>query len=268
MEIKFSKQLQILSLTLSAMLGMDIGIATFAYVPHLETAQKANGGDEVLVAGLTFSVPNIRASKNRTAGASRGTSCGHNAQSAQALLPSTQIGLTVAASPTLFVNLPQPSTQLAEFALTESRDGKLGKEVYRTIIELPDQPGVVSMKLPKEKATSSPLEIGKIYHWEFSLICDPSDRARDIVIEGEIQRVELSQNLANQLETAAPNDRPAVFAQAGLWYDTVASLAQLREDNPNDPQLAEDWKTLLHSVGLDTTITQAPLVGPLTQMKN
>lgn len=268
MGTKLFKQIRILSLTVSVMLVMDSGLSALADLPPIQASPKIDRGSGVLVAGLRFSLPNIRSSRNHTAGASRGTSCSAQSQPARALLPSSQIGLTVTASPALFVNLPQASTKSAEFTLTEAQDGQLGEEVYRTMLELPEKPGVASLTLPKEKAASSLLKVGKRYQWELSLICDSSDRAKDVVIQGEIQRVELSLTLANQLEKAAPQDRPTIFANAGLWYDTVASLAQLRETNPTDPKLAEDWKTLLQSVGLDTAIAQSPLVGSLATVKN
>ena len=77
----------------------------------------------------------------------------------------------------------------------------------------------------------------------------------------------MTPTLASELEKAAPKDRPSIYANAGLWYDTVTSLVQLREANPNDPQLAEDWTDLLQSIGLDA-IAQAPLVGSVTTIRN
>jgi hypothetical protein len=49
---------------------------------------------------------------------------------------------------------------------------------------------------------------------------------------------------------ATPSERVAIYAQAGLWYETVDSLLQLRRQYPNDKDLAEAWKTLLTTVGL------------------
>jgi hypothetical protein len=185
-------------------------------------------------------------------------------QTATALLPSTNIGLTVAANPTLFFHLPQTTAKSAEFVLQD----KDGKEVYTTMLNLPGTPGVVSISLAKEKAASAQLEVGKNYKWHFGIICDHDDQAKNIYLDGSIQRVEPSPDLTNKLHKAAPKDRPSVYAEAGVWYDTVASLAELRQANPNDPKLAEDWTTLLQSVGLDTTIAQASLVGSITTIKN
>lgn len=172
-----------------------------------------------------------------------------------ALLPSTNIGLTIAARPTLFVALPETSAQEAEFTLF---DGETGQQVkYETKFPIPNKAGVVSISVPQKDVP--PLVIGKKYHWSLSVICDPEDRGADIVVEGWIQRVQPSLVLKNALEKAAPRDRPAIYADAGMWLDTVASLADLRNANPSDSTLVSDWKDLLKSVNLGT-VAEEPLV--------
>jgi hypothetical protein len=80
-----------------------------------------------------------------------------------------------------------------------------------------------------------------------------------MVAEGQIERVEPNPNLVAQLKTASPRDRAALYAEAGIWYDAVNSIAQLRRSSPNDTAIAADWAELLKSVGLDT-ISQKPLI--------
>ncbi|HBB34734.1 MAG TPA: hypothetical protein DDZ80_09825 [Cyanobacteria bacterium UBA8803] len=36
-----------------------------------------------------------------------------------------------------------------------------------------------------------------------------------------------------------------------LWYETVGTLIELLREYPNDENLADAWKTLLNSVGLN-----------------
>ncbi|MEP0752869.1 DUF928 domain-containing protein [Trichocoleus sp. Lan] len=213
---------------------------------------------EMRVAGrLRFRLPRVGAPKTREPGASRGSSssCTAQGKSLMALLPSTNVGLSVAAHPTFFVAVPGTSAQEAEFALYDGEKSTQAK--YETTFPIPNKAGVVSIRLPQKDAP--PLVVGKTYRWSLSLICDPEDRGADILVEGWIQRVQPSSLLSNALAKAAPRDRPAIYADAGMWLDTVASLADLRNANPKDSSLISDWKDLLKSVNLGT-VAEEPLV--------
>jgi hypothetical protein len=67
---------------------------------------------------------------------------------------------------------------------------------------------------------------------------------------GSSSELNLTQLLAQSRLQATPYERVAIYAQAGLWYETVDSLLQLRRQYPNNKDLAEAWKTLLKTVGL------------------
>lgn len=264
MGIKCSIHLRTLSLTLSMVLAMGSRLSALGYSQPIRVGQRVDRSSQVLVAGLTFKVPNIRASGNREPGASRGNSCRADADEKPitALSPDTNIGWTVGANPTFFFNNSQTDTQLAEFVLLD----KEGEVVYETMVELPDKPGVVSLDLSEGERSSPSLKQGERYQWYFALICNPNDRSRDVAIDGWIERVERNSSLAAKLQTAQPSERPAVYAEAGVWFDAINSLAQLRQANPNDPRLVEDWETLLESVDLGK-IAKAPLVGSVTKVE-
>ena len=211
--------------------------------------------------------PNVGTPRRRTAAATRGAtaavpdSCGNSTnEQLVALLPSTEPALTVAEYPAIFVFLPQTSAKKAEFILVEdNKDNNKEREVlYETTVTLPSNPGIVSVSLPNNK-TLPPVEVGKSYRWYFSVICNPQDRSDEPYVEGEIQRVEPSPNLVAELKNVPSRDRAALYAEAGIWYDAVNSIAQLRRSSPNDTAIAADWAELLKSVGLDT-ISQKPLI--------
>jgi hypothetical protein len=50
-----------------------------------------------------------------------------------------------------------------------------------------------------------------------------------------------------------------LYAEAGLWLDTIASLADLRNASPNDSSLVTDWEDLLKAVNLGT-VAKEPLI--------
>jgi hypothetical protein len=191
----------------------------------------------------------------RVPGASRASSCLHSANSLTALTPQKNPALTTAGYPVFFFYIPQTSAQALELVL---QDAKNDEQVYKATFKTSGEPGVVRLSLPAN-STKSHLKAGKEYHWSFSVICDRQDRSQDMVVEGSIQRMVPDHNLTVELEKAAPRERAVLYATAGFWQDTLATLAQLRSSRPNDPQVTTDWKELLKSVGLEG-IAQEPLV--------
>jgi hypothetical protein len=153
--------------------------------------------------------------------------------------------------------MPQTVALAAEFALTD----KDVNDIYRVKYSLPkstkgvvNPPGIKSLTI----ANLYPLEIGQEYHWQLALICNPSDRREDVVVDGFIKRVEPDPTLANRLPQATTEERIALYADARLWYETLGALVELRRSRPNDPNLEDAWNTLLSSVGLETVIAGRP----------
>jgi hypothetical protein len=186
----------------------------------------------------------------REGGGTRGD-CLSSYQRLTALMPVTNFGKTIAEYPTFFWYIPDVQPEAAEFVLLDENDN----ELYRTRFQVTGDSGVISLSLP-ENAGMPPLEVGKDYHWYFSLVCDEVDRSGDPYTEGWIQRVEPDADLVAQLETVAERDRPAVYAAAGIWHDALASLAELRRANPQSASLVRSWKTLLASVELANVADQ------------
>jgi hypothetical protein len=89
------------------------------------------------------------------------------------------------------------------------------------------------------------------------LVCNSQDRSKDIVAEGWIERVEPDRNLALRVRQATPQERVALYADAGLWYEALATLVEVRRDRPNDKDLAEAWKTLFDSVELEIVSSES-----------
>jgi hypothetical protein len=153
--------------------------------------------------------------------------------------------------PTFFVYVPAMGVQKGEFTLWSDDQTELLTE---KTVPLPEQAGVIALTLPEEIV----LEPGDTYYWTLEVLCNDDDRSRNAFVEGLVQRVTPDASLVSQLSTASPKDRPALYANAGLWYETIASLAQLRYENPTDASLQSEWENLLNSVNLDA-IAGAPL---------
>jgi len=181
---------------------------------------------------------------------SPGSSCPIAGKPLTALVPTNRFGVTVAAYPTFFVYvpalLPQMSPREVEFVLKDTNDDELYKATFKTS----GRPGIVTLNLPTQ-AGLSPLEVGEDYKWSFSVICQADERSKDITVEGWVRRVELNPTLNTQLKQASLQRQVELYAEAEIWQDALATLVQLRRNNPSDPAVAAEWAKLLSAAGLE-----------------
>ncbi len=150
---------------------------------------------------------------------------------------------TVDSTPTLYWYIPSTPASSAEFALTD----EAGEVLYLAMIVLPEQSGVVKLRLPGEAA----LEVGASYRWTFSLLCDQSAPSRNVYVSGRIKRTSLSSPALTRLQGADPLEQAKIFAQSNIWHDTLDRVAQVRRDRQ------DEWEELLISAGL-SAIAQEP----------
>lgn len=163
-------------------------------------------------------------------------------------------GLTVKSHPTLLFYVPYISAfaQSGEFVLQDEEDN----DIHRATINLPQTPSVVKISLA---AMSAPLKIGKMYRWYFKVRCSVQNMSGPIFVEGWMQRIALEPKISDRLAAATPLQKIDIYAENGIWYDTVADLAQMRLQNPGNEELEADWQQLLQSVGL-ADIQSEPVV--------
>lgn len=209
--------------------------------------------------------PSIGKPGRREGGGTRGP-CVKNAPNYKltSLVPANSFGTTLAEYPTFLFYVPpiqeEEKPQL-EFALNAEN----GQVIYKTNFPVARSPGIVSVSLPAS-ANLPRLEENKNYKWSFTLICnpqDPSDKSGNSWVEGSIRRVQLSPTVAQQLEgVSSPRGKVIAYSAAGIWFDALSTLAELRRATPSDPILEKDWKDLLQSVGLET-IASEPLLQPV-----
>ena len=190
-----------------------------------------------------------------------------------ALIPETNIGLTLAEYPKFFVYLPAlevlkkegclnflPEEITVEFDLFDEE----GQSVYYiTEMKLPNTSSIIRIDLPDD-GSISPLAIGKKYQWDIYILLDPLDRSHDLFISGWIQRIEATPTLSQDLQTTTPDNHPKVYAEAGIWHETLESLATLRQSDPNNSTFITQWQNILKSVGLER-VADAPILGDNNQ---
>ena len=243
----------ILALVLT--LGLEAGLS--AQVVTLLQPRPSSSLSGKLPNRWNFNPPRGRGiSINRQGGATRGSECLQRNSILTALVPASGVGATAAPYPTIFWYMPKSAAPEMELVLENDQEQQIYSAQYSLAKSsdgtIQGTPGVMSLALPAY-ANLPPLEIGQDYYWKLAVICDPSDRSSDVIIGGGIVRVKPSSSLAQSIQRATPQERVALYANDGLWYETVETLVKLRRERPNDTDLTQAWNKLLNSVDLDTT---------------
>lgn len=208
-----------------------------------ETANDASPSSQT-VAWNQYQPPN-RGAPGRTQDAGSRPLCPKVEKPFTALSPSTNWGETLEAHPTFWLYIPE-NTHSVRLIL---RDEPTQSELYRTTFPLTAQKGIGRFSLPTE---APPLDVDRLYNWQFDLICDAENSSR-FRVGGIVVRREPSEGLKNQIQSAPLSDRVNVLAAEGLWFDAVTALAQLRLASPQETTLQAGWENLLHhaDVGLN-----------------
>lgn len=199
-----------------------------------------------------FQPPEQGVPGRREGGGTRGLVC---PTATTALIPQSTMGQTISAKPTFFYYLPVALDKTVQFELADERDKTIYKKSFRMVTS---RPGIVSVSLGSD-GNSPALEVGKNYQWYFTIKCN-SKNTDDVLVSGWINRTTIAPTVKTELDRSG--DRRAalsIFAQQGLWYEYLATLAQLRIESPSDASLALKWSEVLNSVELGK-IAREPLV--------
>lgn len=193
---------------------------------------------------------------NSAGGASRspdGKICPQDTTASQtsitALIPVKNEALTVAKHPTFLVYMPPTSARKVFFSLQDENKNNL----YQKILPITGDSGIISIKLP----TDAPeLERGKNYKWYFQVMCGNSLRPDSPGIEAQIRRVEPHSAWSSNLDNVVSLEQAVLYGKNGIWYDTVATLADLRKNQPENTAYTTNWQQVLKSVGLEAIATE------------
>jgi len=151
------------------------------------------------------------------------------------------VGLTTRPKPVFQWYVAGPLSGKLEFTLNEGQ-----KTVMETALN-PDKPGVQSLDLAKHRYSLKP---GVEYEWRVALIVDAEQRAADLIAGGAVRYEPASAELQAQVKRAKPPELPAIYAEAGQWYDALASLSAQITARPQDKVLRNQRAALLEQVGL------------------
>lgn len=244
-------------LSLTLLLVGELGLTTILPTKLQAQSVPATIGNPIptnTTLSVTFDPPGEGKPADTAGGASRdGGICLNDSRdtgpSITPVKPVHHSGLTVASHPTFFVYVPQTSAKQALFVIKD----EIEDYFYQKNIPIPTSAGIVSFKLPND---APELKIGKTYQWSFIMICGEVIRPDSPAVVGQIGRIAPNPELLRQIKTASPLQRAALYGKKGIWYDTIASLAEQRRSQPNDSTLAATWEKLLKSVGLEAIATK------------
>jgi Domain of Unknown Function (DUF928) len=171
---------------------------------------------------ITYIPRTPRSEKPRETQASTSRGCPYNLSGLIVpLAPSTHVGLTVSARPTLLFALVRKSPVPIKLVVA-AIDGR------EPLLEQPlsfDTPGIKRVSLPSEIE----LETNKEYIWSIVLICNRVRPSENPAAQAFIQRVVPDSNLIARLNKASSSqERSQIYAANGIWYDAIALL----QNNP------------------------------------
>jgi hypothetical protein len=172
-----------------------------------------------------------------------------------ALVPENNQGLTGSGTPTFFFYVPKTEKpQVVEFVLVDGNE----RQIYETQFTTDGNSGIVGITIPGTEPANS-LEVGKTYRWYFAMVPDQKNRNSDIYVTGSIKRVAVNPELENKLKQGASLDLADRYQTNNLWYDAMATIAELRRSRPTDTAVVTKWQQMLNSVNLQK-LAQEPLV--------
>lgn len=152
-------------------------------------------------------------------------------------------------NPSVYIYVPAYEEKEALFRIIDKQAEEI---VYETEISLNNSPGILKLTLPE----TVQLESNMTYEWGFFVQCDPNDPVADEGVEGWIERTVVAPEIESEIEQAIQNplQQAQLYAEAGIWNETLALLVQMRDSNPTV------WAEFLESVGLTSDIAESPLI--------
>jgi hypothetical protein len=183
----------------------------------------------------------------RVGGGTRGT--GREAFILSVLAPA-HTGLTSSEQPVLYWFISSPSSHPVELTLV---DPQKSDPLVELRIEPPVKAGVHRVRLADHGVRLAP---AVAYHWYVAVMPDTGRRSKDILAGGSVERVPLPDGLATKVSGTPKADLPALYAEAGLWYDAMTALNDLIDQAPENGALKTQRSALLRQVGLPDTTSE------------
>lgn len=164
--------------------------------------------------------------------------------------------LTVSEQPTLYWYISGDTTLPVEVTIIDPN----GTEpLLEKAIPSPVTRGVHGIALADYGVKLAP---NIAYRWSVTVVPDANRRSRDILSSGVVERVAPPAELAEKVAKARKEQLPFIYAEAGMWYDALATISTLVAGAPNDATLRQQRAALLAQVGVPEITAEEPRKSP------
>jgi Domain of Unknown Function (DUF928) len=164
--------------------------------------------------------------------------------------------LTVSEQPTLYWYISGDTTLPVEFTIIDPN----GTEpLLEKAVPSPITRGVHRISLADYGVKLAP---NIAYRWSVTVVPDANRRSRDILSSGVVERVATPAELAEKVAKAPKEQLPFIYAEAGMWYDALATISTLVAAAPNDATLRQQRAALLAQVGVPEITAEEPRKSP------
>jgi len=240
-------------LAITLVIGFLLGISVNGFSQESKTNQSSDQNlkdqskkTESVASVPVYTPPKRGAPGGRVGGGTRGT---QREVFILSVLAPDQSGFTTNEQPALYWFISNSTSFPVELTVMDPQGVKA---ILETRLPAPVTAGIHRIRLADYNVRLAP---GAAYRWFVSVVPDVDRRSKDIMAGGTIECIQMPDELTAKLAQAAKADLPSIYAQAGLWYDTVAAISELIEAAPQDQALRKQRTALLAQVGL-TAITE------------
>jgi hypothetical protein len=215
-----------------------------------KSAEKADAQKPTTAAApsFTYKPPMRGAPATRVGGGTRSAGA---ALTLNVLAPG-ETGYTTQEKPTIYWFVSQAVNTPVAMELTLISNESL-QAASKPLLEITLQPplakGIHALRLADHGITLRP---GVEYQWFVAVVRDPAQRSNDTIAGGTIKRVADSDAVQSRLKQTLQAQWPAVYAEAGIWYDAIDQLSQQISADASNRRLREQRAALLEQVDLRT----------------
>jgi hypothetical protein len=163
------------------------------------------------------------------------------------VLAPSDTGYTLQEKPTIYWFASQPIDKPVELTITSTESLQdAAKPLLEITLQPPIAKGIHAFRLADHGVALKP---GVEYQWFVAVVHNAAQRSNDVLAGGTIKRV-TDNPVQAQLKQASPAQLPALYAEAGIWYDAIDQLSRQISANQSDRQLRARRAALLEQVGL------------------
>ena len=179
------------------------------------------------------------------------------------LMPESNLISTAKSQPVFLFYLPAISEATNLELVIKDQDGI----VYRAVTPGNGSSGIVRLDL-SQLTPSFKLEENKDYRWHLSILCNAENVGKTIETFGMIRHVPPGDELSASVASEPSLTQIEQLRTTALWADGLASLDQIRREQPDNLEIRAHWQDFLATklefdlVTYEALIESPPIASP------